>query len=96
MTPIKAIRAHCIACAGNNQKAPKSCPTETCPLWPYREGHDPKRHHSPTIKRNLKDGRIMPLYKGIKREVIKVGANLILIIEGKQYKLEKLQGDIDD
>lgn len=42
MTPIKAIRAHCIECCGGSKKEARLCPAEKCPLHPYRMGHRPK------------------------------------------------------
>ena len=43
MTPIKAIRAHCIECCGGSKKEARLCPAESCPLHPYRMGHRPKK-----------------------------------------------------
>ena len=41
-TPIKAMRAKCIECAGGKIAATK-CEKEDCPLFPYRTGRDPAR-----------------------------------------------------
>ena len=43
MTPIKAIRAHCIECCGGSMKEARLCPAEKCPLYPYRMGHRPPK-----------------------------------------------------
>jgi hypothetical protein len=37
-TALKAIRAKCIDCSGNQPKEVKQCPVTTCALWPYRMG----------------------------------------------------------
>ena len=47
-TPIKAIRAKCLDCHGNNLKGVQFCPADGvnstwCALWPYRFGMSPKR-----------------------------------------------------
>lgn len=41
-TPVRAIRAMCVHCMGDNVYEPKNCPSKHCPLWPYRLGHKPK------------------------------------------------------
>jgi hypothetical protein len=43
MTPIKAIRAKCMDCTGDQPKEIKLCPIEKCPLYPYRFGKRPLR-----------------------------------------------------
>ena len=42
MTPIKAIRAKCLDCAGN-RKDVRNCICPECPLYPFRLGHNPNR-----------------------------------------------------
>jgi len=58
MTPLRAIRAFCIECAGTSPEASKctankvdiekarkegdDTPYPECPLWPFRKGHYPK------------------------------------------------------
>ena len=41
MTPLKAIRAHCLACSNDSANEVKLCPIKDCPLYAYRFGHDP-------------------------------------------------------
>ena len=43
MTPLKAIRAKCLDCVCNQPGEVRVCPCESCPLWPYRMGHNPAR-----------------------------------------------------
>jgi hypothetical protein len=43
LTPLKAIRKHCIDCSGFSMAEVKRCELKDCPLWPYRMGHNPKR-----------------------------------------------------
>ena len=42
LTPLKAIRAKCVDCCCGNKAEVRRCPTEKCPLHPYRMGHRPK------------------------------------------------------
>lgn len=37
-SPVKAIRAKCLDCSGNNEAEIRKCVAETCPLWPFRMG----------------------------------------------------------
>lgn len=39
--PVKAIRAFCIDCCGDNRAFVKECPTTKCPLHPFRMGKNP-------------------------------------------------------
>lgn len=42
-TPLKAIRAKCLDCMCDQPSEVRICPSEACPLWPYRMGHNPAR-----------------------------------------------------
>ena len=42
-TPLKAIRAKCLDCVAEQPQEVRLCPSENCPLWPYRMGHNPNR-----------------------------------------------------
>lgn len=39
-TPLSAIKAFCIDCMGDQPRLVKDCTTKSCPLWPYRTGHN--------------------------------------------------------
>lgn len=41
MTPIKCIREKCLDCVCGSAREVRLCPSETCPLWPYRMGVRP-------------------------------------------------------
>jgi hypothetical protein len=41
VTPMKAIRAKCIDCAGGSEKEVRECRILSCALWPYRMGKRP-------------------------------------------------------
>lgn len=41
LTPIKAIRAKCLDCTCDNRDEVRLCPSEKCPLHPYRMGRRP-------------------------------------------------------
>jgi hypothetical protein len=49
MTPLRAIRLHCLRCMGWDDKGPRpmkyvrECFKLECPLHPYRMGKDPAR-----------------------------------------------------
>lgn len=43
LTPIKAIRAHCLDCMCGQVNEVRLCPISDCPLYPYRMGHNPNR-----------------------------------------------------
>ena len=42
LTPVKAIRAKCLDCSGQQPKEVRHCPVTNCALWPYRMGKRPK------------------------------------------------------
>lgn len=45
-TPVKAIRAFCIECAGADSKMYiKTCGGNNCPLFPFRFGVNPYHSH---------------------------------------------------
>jgi hypothetical protein len=46
--PLKAIRQHCLACAGTAAEV-AACPSVQCPLWLYRHGHRPRRQEAETV-----------------------------------------------
>lgn len=41
LTPIKAIRAKCLECSGDNSAEVRNCVIPSCPLYPYRMGKNP-------------------------------------------------------
>ena len=43
LSPLKAIRAKCLDCTAEQPQEVRLCPSENCPLWPYRMGHNPNR-----------------------------------------------------
>lgn len=53
MTPLKAIRAKCLDCSCGQWYEVKMCPITDCPLYEYREGHNPKLKGKGNIE-NLK------------------------------------------
>lgn len=40
-SPLKAIRANCVACSGDSYAEANKCPATGCQLWPYRMGRNP-------------------------------------------------------
>ncbi len=41
ITPMKAIRAKCLDCSCGSANEVKLCPVTKCPLYPFRDGHNP-------------------------------------------------------
>jgi hypothetical protein len=41
-TPLKAIRLRCLDCCCFQPSEVRRCPSEGCPLWPWRMGRRPK------------------------------------------------------
>ncbi len=40
-TPLKAIRLKCLDCCCGSAYEVKLCTAERCPLYPFRDGHNP-------------------------------------------------------
>ena len=43
LTPMRAIRAKCLDCCNNSPQKVRLCEIRTCPLYPYKSGHKPKK-----------------------------------------------------
>jgi len=43
ITPLRAIREKCRECSGGSASEVRECPVLGCPLYPYRDGHNPAR-----------------------------------------------------
>ncbi|GIU70440.1 MAG: hypothetical protein KatS3mg002_1676 [Candidatus Woesearchaeota archaeon] len=43
LTPIKAIRKHCLECSSGIPSEVKNCIITDCPLYPFRLGKNPNR-----------------------------------------------------
>lgn len=43
MTPLKAIRAKCLDCCCGSMSEVRLCTMTDCPLFPFRDGHNPNR-----------------------------------------------------
>lgn len=41
MSPLKALRRHCLECCGNSSKEVALCCSSTCEAWPFRMGRSP-------------------------------------------------------
>jgi len=41
MSPLKALRKHCLECCGNSAKEVALCCSSTCEQWPFRLGRNP-------------------------------------------------------
>lgn len=48
--PVKAIRAFCLECCGDNRNDVRDCTAPNCALYPFRMGKNPYR-----TKRELSD-----------------------------------------
>ncbi len=58
LRPIKAMRAKCLDCTGNQPKEVRLCTCFTCPLWGYRMGVRPE--HKRALEAN-EDARVEKL-----------------------------------
>jgi len=52
LSPLKAIRAKCLDCVAEQPQEVRLCPCESCPIWPYRMGHNPNRKGIGGMKQN--------------------------------------------
>lgn len=43
ITPLRAIRKHCVQCCCGSIHEVNLCPDTECDLYPYRLGHNPSR-----------------------------------------------------
>lgn len=43
LTPMRAIRAKCLDCCCDSPTEVKLCDIKTCPLYPYKSGHKPRK-----------------------------------------------------
>lgn len=43
LTPVKAIKKHCLDCSGGFKKEVRECIIQDCPLYPFRLGKNPNR-----------------------------------------------------
>ena len=48
MTPLSQIHNFCVGCMGDQPRLVKDCTTKSCPLWPYRTGHNTNSKRSMT------------------------------------------------
>jgi hypothetical protein len=46
MSPMQAIRAHCLDCCAGSANEVKLCAARCCPSWPFRLGRNPWREVS--------------------------------------------------
>ena len=43
LSPMRALRKHCLDCCNDSPNEVRHCPCTTCPLWPFRMGKNPWR-----------------------------------------------------
>ncbi len=43
LTPLRAIKKHCLECSGYEKKEVRECKITDCVLFEYRLGNNPKR-----------------------------------------------------
>lgn len=44
LTPLRAIKKHCLECSGYEKKQVRDCVIRDCVLFSYRQGTNPKRN----------------------------------------------------
>ena len=58
ISPLKAIRLKCLDCCCGSSNEVKLCTVERCPLYPFREGHNPnipKREYTEEQRAAVRD-----------------------------------------
>ena len=73
VSPLKAIRLKCLDCCNGSSNEVKLCTCEKCPLYPFREGHNPfiaKREYTEEQRASLNAhlAQIRPSTSGKKTE----------------------------
>jgi len=43
LTPLRAIKKHCLECSGYEKKQVRECVIKDCVLFQYRQGNNPSR-----------------------------------------------------
>lgn len=51
MSPLQALRAHCLDCVAYQEKEVALCPAVRCPSWPFRMGANPWRKPASQARR---------------------------------------------
>ena len=54
LSPLRAVRVHCLSCCCGQANEVRLCPAETCALWPYRFGRSPKEKPELTPLKSIK------------------------------------------
>ena len=70
-TILKAIRAQCIECMGNQPFLIEGCTSPKCSLYPYRSGKDPR----PSKKVNPDNIKKAQAANASKRKTVQVSTN---------------------
>ncbi|MBX3008033.1 MAG: hypothetical protein KF816_08410 [Melioribacteraceae bacterium] len=52
ITPLKAIKKHCLECSGYEMKQVRECVIKDCVLFPFRQGFNPNRKGCTVKKAN--------------------------------------------
>ena len=63
LSPIKAIRTHCLECLGWSSDEVIKCSLKTCPLYPFRKGTDPGRKREYSKEERIKIGERFKLQR---------------------------------
>lgn len=68
-SPVKAIRAYCLECVGNQPSEVRNCEIHRCPLHPFRFGKSPFRSMNLTDEeRNKRSERLKSTRKNRKED----------------------------
>lgn len=51
LTPLKAIKKHCLECSGFEKKQVRECVIQNCVLYIYKQGTNPNRKGSTLSKK---------------------------------------------
>ncbi len=53
LTPLRAIKKHCLECSGYEKKQVRECVIRDCVLFSYRQGNNPNRKRTNANKNGL-------------------------------------------
>lgn len=62
LTPLKAIRAKCLDCMAGQANEVKLCPSDDCPLYGFRMGHNPNRAGIAQLNKRFSHAAHLPGY----------------------------------
>ncbi len=91
LTPMTAVRAKCMDCAGGSCAEVRECVLVDCPLFPYRMGHRPVFEGRERLKKKLTDEQLAKMQEARKRHI---DSDASALSGRKKNQPQAVQGDI--